>query len=128
MKKLIMCVLLFAGVVVWTSGNSSVPVKEDLKGTWEYKVPDAPYEYSSGKLVFGEVDGKATVTVRFKNGTEIKAQDVKLENDSLSFGVQVESELVKVTGKISENRIAGKVNSSQGMMDMTAERPKMKTD
>jgi hypothetical protein len=128
MKRLIMFVLLFAGIVVWVIANSSVPGKENLKGIWEYKVPDAPYEYSSGKLVFDEVDGKATVTVRFKNGTEIKAQDVKLENDSFSFEVQVEYEMVKVTGKLADNRITGKVNSSQGIMNMTTQRPTVKTN
>jgi len=128
MKRLIMFVLLFAGVVVWATANSSVPGKENLKGIWEYTVPDAPYEYSTGKLVFDEVDGKATVTVRFKNGTEIRAQDVKLENDSFSFEVQVEYEMVKVTGKLADNRITGKVNSSQGIMNMTAQRPTVKTN
>lgn len=128
MKRLIMLSLLFLGIAVSVKGNSPVPAKENFKGVWEYKVPDAPYEYSTGTLVLGEVDGKPTVTVKFKSGTEIKAQQVKVENDSISFEVMVEYEMVKVTGKLLDNRITGKANSSQGTMSLTAERSKMKAN
>ncbi|MGV8091554.1 MAG: hypothetical protein AB2L24_06765 [Mangrovibacterium sp.] len=129
MKNLVMFVLLFFGVVSWVNGNSTTTtVKEGLKGTWEFKVPEAPYEYNAGKIIFGEVDGKPTVTVKLKSGTEIKAQDVKLENDSISFGVMIEYELVKVTGKLAENKITGKASSSQGIMNITAEKPVTKTN
>jgi hypothetical protein len=128
MKSLVMFVLLFFGVVSWVNGHSTTTVKEGLKGTWEFKAPEAPYEYNAGKIVFGEVDGKPTVTVKLKSGTEIKAQDVKLENDSISFGVMIEYELVKVTGKLAENKITGKASSSQGIMNITAEKPVTKTN
>ncbi len=128
MKKLSLFVLLFLGVVMCVKGNSPVPAKENLKGTWEYKVPDAPYEYSTGTFIFGEVDGRPTVIVKFKSGAEVKAKDVKLENDSISFGVTVEYELVKVTAKLLDNKITGKASSSQGLMSLTAEKSKMKTN
>ena len=128
MKKLIVFFLLFLGVAAWVNAVSPVPSKEDLKGSWEFKVPEAPYEYNSGKIVFGEVDGKPTVTVRLKSGTEVKAQNVKFENDSISFGVMIEYELVKVLGKLTDNKITGKASSSQGLMNITVEKPAVKAN
>ena len=96
--------------------------KADVKGIWDYKVPAAPYEYSTGKLIFDETEGKPTVTVKFTNGSEIKAQDVLVEDGSFSFGVQVENEYVKVSGNLANDQISGKVDSSQGTMDLTAEK------
>ena len=98
--------------------------KEDLKGTWEYKAPSAPYEYMKGKLIFDEVNGQATVTVKFSSGTQIKAQNVKVENENFSFGIMVENNLVKCTGKVVNGKLIGKADSPTGILEMTAERPK----
>jgi hypothetical protein len=35
---------------------------------------------------------------------------------------------VKVTGKLADNRITGKASSSQGVMGLTAEKAKKKTN
>ncbi|MGV8138765.1 MAG: hypothetical protein AB2L20_26475 [Mangrovibacterium sp.] len=122
MKKLIVFVTLFIGVVAGVCGQSSASLKENFKGVWEYKAPEAPYEYSTGRLIFKEADGKPVVTVKFQSGTEINAQNIKIENDSISFVVTIEYEMVKVTGKLVGNKIAAKANSSQGIMTVTAEK------
>jgi hypothetical protein len=122
MKKLIVFVSLFLGVVAGVCGQSSAPVKGNFNGVWEYKAPEAPYEYSTGKFIFKEADGKPVVTVKLQSGTEIKAQNVKIENDSISFAVTIEYELVKVTGKLVGNKIAGKASYSQGVITVTAEK------
>lgn len=123
MKKLMMFVLvaLCATLVV---NQATASGKENLKGIWEYKVPNAPYDYSKGKLIFGEVNGQTTITVKLMSGTEIKAQNVKVENDTISFGVMIEYNLVKCNGKVVNGKITGKVDSPEGIMDLTAERPK----
>jgi len=122
MKRLIAFLSLFLGVVAGVCGQSSAPVKENFKGVWDYKTPEAPYEYSTGKFVFSEMEGKPAVTVKLQSGTEIKAQNVKIENDSLSFSVTIEYELVKVSGKLVGNKFTGKAISSQGVMAVTAEK------
>ena len=128
MKKLVTFILLLTGVMVWANSRPASPGKENLKGTWEYKAPDAPYEYNTGKIVFEEVDGEIRITVKFRNGAIIKAQDAKIGDDSFSFKVEVEYEPVKVSGKIAGNRITGQANSSQGVINITAERPEVKTN
>ncbi|MEL7585900.1 MAG: hypothetical protein AAGU19_04235 [Prolixibacteraceae bacterium] len=128
MKRLIMSLMLLTGTVVSGLSNPVVPAKENLKGTWEYKAPEAPYEYNAGKFVFDEVDGKPVVTVKARNGAELKARDVKVENDSISFTVMIDYEQVKVTGKISGNKLTGKAAYSEGVLNVTAEKSALKTN
>ena len=113
MKKLFVFILLLSGAMAWASGRPVDAGKENLKGTWEYKAPDAPYEYNTGKIIFEDVNGEISITVKFRNGTIIKAQDAKIGEDSFSFKVEVEYEPVKVSGKISGNRITGQANSDR---------------
>lgn len=128
MQRMIMFFMLFLGVIAQGHSKSPVPVKENLKGIWEYKAPEAPEGYNSGKFVFQEADGKPVVTVKTKNGAEIKAQDVKLENDSISFTITVDYELVKVTGKISGDKLTGKAAYPDGVLSLTAEKSAVKTN
>jgi len=120
MKKVIL--ILFASFLVLSSiaGNLSA-TKNLFKGTWDYQVPNAPYVYSTGKLVFAETtEGMTTVTIRFSNGAEIKGKDVKIENNTFSFSTEVDANVVKVTGKLTEGKISGSVDTPEGNMQLTA--------
>lgn len=124
MKKLMILVL----VLVCTSfGAANVLAAENslLKGTWEYKVSEAPYEYSSGKLIFAEKDGKTTAVVKLADGTEINVQNLKVQNENFSFDVEIEYSKVTVTGKVAGGKITGKADSSEGLMSITAVRSKV---
>ena len=121
MKKLVMFVL-FAFCATLISQPTAAAGKENLKGTWEYKVPSAPYEYSKGKLVFAEDDGVNTVTVKFTSGAELKAQNVKIEKEVISFVVILDGNYIKFNGKLAEGKITGKVDSPEGIMELTAEK------
>jgi hypothetical protein len=123
MKKLVMFVLI-AFCATLTVDPAIAMGKKSMKGTWEYKVPSAPYEYSAGKIIIGETNGQSTVTVKFRYGSEVKAQNVKIEGDSLSFGVDVEYNYVKVDAKLADGKITGKADTPEGIMNFTAERPK----
>jgi hypothetical protein len=112
--------IFFVMVSMLVAGHLTASANNTFKGTWDYKVAAAPYEYSTGKLIIGEAEGKPSITVKFNNGTELKGQNVKIENNSFSFGVVVEYETVKITGKIVDGKIAGKVDSSEGTLDLTA--------
>ena len=119
MRKLAM-LLLVAFCVTVVESSAFAATKNSLKGTWEYKVAEAPYQYRSGKLVFAEANGQQTITIKFTDGTEIKAKEIKIENNTFSFAVEVESNPVTVTGKVAEGKMSGKIDSPQGPMDLTA--------
>ena len=120
MRKVVL-ILFVACVAIFSVSPTLAVTKNVFKGTWEYKVPEAPYEYSTGKIVFDETgNGQQTITILFTNGTEIKAKEIKIENEAFSFTTEVEYNVVKVNGKLAEGKISGKIDTPQGIMDMTA--------
>jgi len=120
--KRFMFIVLFASIATLFSNVAGASVKEDIKGNWKYKVTDAPYDYQEGQFSIAEVNGKTTATAKFSNGNEIKIPEITLSDNTFSFSLTIESVLVKVTGKVVQGKIVGKVDSSQGLMDLKAER------
>ena len=112
---------LFLALVV---GNAFAAGKaSDVIGTWNYEAPYAPYEYSSGKLIFTESGEK--VEGKIKIGEyEIEMRSVKVEGDKISFGAYVEGEYIKVDVTVKKNALTGTVNYSEGSMEVTAEKEK----
>ena len=125
MKKLL-SFILFAFLV---TGMSDVyaSLKPELKGIWNYEVSTAPYDYKKGNIIFSETDGKVLVTVKLSDGTEFKGQDIKIKKNIFSFKVQIEYEDVKINGKVINNKIIGKADSSMGVMDLIAKKKIIKT-
>lgn len=100
--------------------------KITIIGLWDYSAPDAPYEYSTGKIQFTEVNGKYTGKVIAADGTQIPVKSLKIENNAFSFGVEIDYETVTVTGQLVNGRITGKADSPDGVLPITAVRSKMK--
>ena len=120
MRKVIL-IFFVACFAIFSVDTVFAVAKNVFKGTWEYNVPDAPYEYSTGKIVFADSEnGQQIISIRFTNGTEIKAKEVKIDNDTFSFTTVVESYNIKVTGKLAEGKVSGKVDTPQGIMNLTA--------
>ena len=125
MKKLVV-VIAMALSSCFVVNNVWAAPKDSVKGTWEYQVPSAPYEYSSGQFIVGEADGEPVVTVKFMDGTEIKGEHVKFEKDSFLFGVYINYDYVKVSCKIAGDKLTGEVDSPEGLMKLSAEKKKIK--
>lgn len=121
MRKLVL-ITLVAFVATLTVNPAFSAVKNVFLGTWDYQAPSAPYDYSTGKITFTETNSQPAITIRFTNGDEVKAKEVKIENNTFSFSTEVENNLVKVTGKLAEGKITGKADSPQGLMSLTATR------
>lgn len=124
MKKLL-SFILFACIVTGIS-NVYASLKPEVKGTWNYEVSAAPYNYKKGNIVFSETDGKVLVTVKLSDGTKLKGENIKIENNNFSFKVMIEYEDVEINGKVIKNKMIGKVNSSMGLMDLIAEKKVIK--
>jgi len=119
--------ILLSGSVDTPEGTMNVKgEKITLTGLWDYSAPDAPYEYSSGKIQFTETNGKYSGKVIGADGTQIPVANLKIENTSFSFSVEIESETVKVSGKLVNGKINGKADSSEGVLPVTAVRSKAK--
>ena len=90
-------------------------------GTWKYQAPDAAYEYSSGKIIVASDSNAYLVKVEV-NGQTIPADNVKYDNNHLSFTIYVESQLVSLHIKVEENSMKGVASYSEGELEVTATR------
>lgn len=112
---------LFLALVVGNSfaaGNA-----KDLVGTWNYEAPYAPYEYSTGKLIFTESGDK--VEGKIKIGEyEIDMRNVKVEGENVSFGAYIEGEYVSLKIALKKNTFAGTASYSEGSLEVSGEKEK----
>lgn len=105
---------------------ASASVKESIKGIWEYQVPTAAYEYSKGQLIIAEKDGELTLVVKFMDGTKISGEQVKFEDNQLTFGVTLDNEFIEVACLLEDGKLAGEVQSPEGPAQLTATKKKQK--
>lgn len=92
-------------------------------GTWDYKVENAPYEYSSGVLYVTKEKNGYAVKVKLNYSTEI-ANNVKVDKNKLNFSVMVEGLNVKVALEVDASGIKGKADSPEGVFSLTGKRSK----
>lgn len=105
-------------------GNAfaAAPAK-DVVGTWKYEAPYAPYEYSSGKLIFTENGDK--IEGKIKIGEyEIEMRNVKADGAKVEFGAYVEGEYVSIKIEIKKKAFTGTASYSEGSMEVTGEKEK----
>jgi len=112
---------LFLALVV---GNAFAAEKaKDLVGTWNYEAPYAPYEYSTGKLIFTEAGDK--VEGKIKIGEyEIDMRNVKVDGEKVSFGAYIEGEYVSLKITLKENTFSGTASYSEGSLEVSGEKEK----
>lgn len=116
--------MLFAFCATLTSQSLQAEEFDKLKGNWDYKAPYAPYEYSNGKFVFADTEGTPSVIVKTRSGSQLKAKNVKIEKENISFYLTVEGYDVYFKGKLIDSKISGEADTPSGAIDVTAERPK----
>ena len=78
--------LFFRGIIAvfFLFALMASPSKAEVKGpkvtgTWDYSAPQAPYEYSKGKIILTENNDKLEGKVSI-DGNEMKLNNIKLEN------------------------------------------------
>ena len=116
-------IVLFSLLVLSTGVLfSQTKSKINPEGTWAFTAPEAPYEYSTGDFVI-TLDGKELKgELVFSEYFKVPVQDLKLENDSLTFRANVEGNLIYSKNKITYDEIKGAVSSSEGIIQFTAKR------
>jgi hypothetical protein len=121
MKKLF-SLYLFLGIIAGTVNASSVLDKHDVIGEWKYEVASAPYGYQKGVISLTEKKNVLEGEVTFESGYKIQLKTVTIEGDTLRLGLNVDYEPITVTAKITEGKMEGTVDSSQGKMPLKAEK------
>ena len=123
MRKII---TLFAILLLTASAISaqSSGDKKTLTGKWKFDAPYAPEGYTSGAIELTFAENKYSTSISFTGSDyKIPGEKTKVENDSVSFVVYVESEQVLISLKLeSESKMAGKAVYSQGEIPLTLTR------
>ncbi len=96
--------------------------KKDPAGDWKFEAPYAPEGYTTGKITIGLAEKKYTVTISMSGSDyKINGENVKFENDFLTFSVYIEGENVGVKMKMEDAvKMTGAATSSQGEIPVTA--------
>jgi len=92
----------------------------DHTGKWDYTVeaPDMTYK---GVMVLSEADGDYTGTMT-SQGVEIKLNDIEIEDDEISFNMNVQGFMCKVTGTFDGDSLKGAVAVDGFEMPLVAKR------
>jgi hypothetical protein len=121
MKTRIFALLLISIFFSLTVNAQNNQKKNDPVGNWKFEAPYAPEGYTSGTIIIGMADKKYSASMMF-TGSDYKlaGEKVKIENDTISFSVFVESETVAVTLKMTEAaKMTGKAVYSEGEVPLT---------
>ncbi len=119
---------LFIAFVTMTSMILIVPGNKNVTGEWKYDVPAAPYGYQKGAIIITEKENKLDGEVKFADGYQIKLRNLSLKSDTLRFGLYIENEYISVWAKIEGLKMIGNVNSSEGLMNFSAEKNEKKPE
>jgi hypothetical protein len=117
-KATILLVFLFAIITVSIGQTTK---KVDPVGSWKFDAPYAPEGYTSGTIVISLVEKKHTATMSFA-GSEYKlnGENVKVENDTVSFSIFLEGQDIKVSLKgDADTKLVGKAVYSEGEVPLT---------
>jgi len=120
MKKLTGLVLFLTLIFLFSATQLRAEVKnKSILGEWYYEVSDAPMGYEKGSLIFSEKEGKTVCIVRLEAG-ELAVDDLKIENNKITFTTVVEGSPVSVELTHEKGKLTGKVDSPEGLKAITA--------
>jgi len=120
MKKITFLVMFLFVVTAITSAQNAT-AKVDPIGTWKFEAPYAPEGYTTGTIVIAKAEQKHTATMSFAGSDyKLTGENVRIENDTVSFSVYLEGQDIKVTLKGDSNsKLVGKAVYSEGEVPLT---------
>lgn len=123
MKRVTVLVLLMIiGIATISAQNTKSKTGPD--GTWKFEAPYAPEGFTTGTIVVGKTDQKASATLSFTGSDyKISGDKVVVENDTVKFSVYLEGQDIKVLLKVeNETKMTGKAVYSEGEVPLTLTR------
>lgn len=128
MKRIIAIMLIIvAGMSVLNAQQAKSKFKPE--GKWKFEAPAAPEGYTFGTMDVTFADKKYAAAMGLPGGGDYKlpAEQVKFENDELSFKLNIEGEEISISLKPQGNdKMTGKATYSGGDIPLTCDREKEK--
>jgi len=115
--------LLTLLVMLSFTGIENTVSSKKIIGTWEYKVPDAPYEYQNGKMVFEMKEKTLTGYVSIE-GNKVDMDNLVEKKGKVTCETNIGGETVYFEMLFKKNAFSGKVSYSQGSLEITGTKVK----
>jgi uncharacterized protein (DUF2147 family) len=109
---LVACMLLIGFIV--QAQTSSNPV-----GKWDFNVPEAPYEYSTGKAEFKMQDGKLMLSLTITGQQSSPAYEVKKNDKTYVCEMAFDNFYMKITLNPDGDNLKGLISSDQWDVGIT---------
>lgn len=121
MKEFIVFVML-TGLLVSLSQETFAQDFKKISGEWTFSVPNASYGYTDGTITFTKKDAEIKGEVKFESGYKVDLKDIAFKENELTFSLYIDYELIEVAMTLKDGKLSGKVSTSGGKLDISAER------
>ena len=91
---------------------------KNLIGAWEYAIPDAPYQYQKGFIIFEKKDGELSGFFSV-DGFKAPLQELKSQKSKVTFETYVEGVTVLFDLTFKKKSFVGTVSYSEGTLDIS---------
>lgn len=102
----------------FSQSETTLSIKDNLIGGWEYTVADAPEGYGSGLLMIIKQDDVYKVQVQTGAGA-LNGTNVIAKGNDITFNLNVEGENVAVSLSTKGSKLTGTSTSSAGVFNIT---------
>jgi len=125
MKRTLFFIMLI-GLFSQVAKTATIANNKPILGSWKCVVTDVPEEYSSSIITVTEKEAKLAGVIKFTDGSEIKLNAVKFENNQVVMTLYVDGYEVTVSGKVNGAKITGSVDTPDGPVSFTASKAEEK--
>lgn len=114
---------MLLAVFAISSVQAFAPVeKKDFVGEWKFESPHAPEGYQSGKFVIREMNDGLAGEIIFGEHYKIEMKDVKVTDDVLLFGFNVDYNYIKLKATIEDGKLKGSAATPDGDIPFEAKK------
>lgn len=89
-----------------------------LVGTWEYSVPEAPYQYQKGEIIFEEKEGVLTGYLLIE-GFKAQLRSLNSQKSKVSCEAYIQGMTVSFDLTFKKKSFLGTASYSEGILDIS---------
>ena len=120
MKNLIFkgsAILILFVLTSYTTTEDVIKTK-NIIGTWEYSVPDAPYQYQKGTIIFEDKEGDLTGYFLI-DGFKAQLRNLKSLKRNVTFEAYIQGTTVSFDLTFKKKSFLGSATYSEGTLDIS---------
>ena len=102
---------------------TSAKAENPILGSWLFNASQAPWEYSKGKVIFTQEEGKDIMgKIVFDSGIELRIANITRKEEKITFEAYVEGYPVRTIVDLKDDDMSGHVETPDGNLPFAAKR------